>query len=97
MNGYIKALLLILVCLAILIPFASGNPDGLEKVAENLGIEENESEAAGLMPDYTVPTIENPYLSTLVAGIVGVFLVLGAALMLGKTMTKPTSESHSSL
>jgi hypothetical protein len=49
------------------------------------------------MPDYTVPTIENPYLSTLVAGIVGVFLVLGAALMLGKTMTKPTSESHSSL
>jgi hypothetical protein len=89
MNGYIKALILILVCLAILIPLASGNPDGLEKVAESLGIEETESEAAGLMPDYTVPTIENSYLSTLVAGIVGVFLVLGAALVLSKTMTKP--------
>ena len=89
MKGYVKALILILVCLAVLIPFVSSDPDGLEKVAETLGIEETESISAGLMPDYTVPTIENSYLSTLVAGILGVFLVLGAALVLGKTIAKP--------
>jgi hypothetical protein len=88
MKGYFKALILILVCLALLIPFASGYPDGLEKVAKNLGIEETESRVAGLMPDYTVPTIENSYLSTLAAGVLGVFLVIGAALVLGMTMTK---------
>jgi len=89
MKGYVKALILILVCLAILIPFASSDPDGLEKVAETLGIEETESTSAGLMPDYTVPTIENSYISTLSAGVLGVFLVLGAALVLGMIITKP--------
>ena len=89
MKGYVKALILIFVCLAVLIPFASSDPDGLEKVAETLGVEETESPSAGPMPDYTVPTIENSYLSTLVAGILGVFLVLGAALVLRKTIAKP--------
>lgn len=89
MKGYLKALILILICLAILIPFASGNPDGLEKMAENAGIEESKSEAAGLMPNYTVPTIENSYLSTFAAGVLGVFLILGITLVLGMTMKKP--------
>ncbi|MCJ7614775.1 PDGLE domain-containing protein [Candidatus Bathyarchaeota archaeon] len=88
MNGHVKALILILVCLAVLIPFASGDPDGLEMVAENLGVEETESPSVGLMPDYTVPVVENDYGSTLVACVIGVFLVLGAALLLGKTLTK---------
>ena len=88
MKGYFKALILILVCLSVLIPFASSDPDGLEKVAKTLGVEENESSSAGIMPDYTVPAVENEYGSTLIAGIVGVFLVLGAAFVLGKSMTK---------
>ena len=89
MKRYIKALILILACLAVLIPLASSDPDGLEKVAETLGIEEAESTPTGLMPDYTVSAIENSYLSTLVAGVLGVFVVLGATLVLGKTITKP--------
>jgi len=92
MKGYVKALILILVCLAVLIPFASSDPDGLEKVAETLGVEETESPSAGLMPDYTVPVVENDYGSTLTAGVVGVFLVLGAALVLGKSMAKTVKQ-----
>ncbi|MBX5329110.1 MAG: PDGLE domain-containing protein [Candidatus Bathyarchaeota archaeon] len=88
MRGYLKALILTLVCLAILIPFASNAPDGLESVAETLGIEEHEPIWNGLMPDYSIPTIDNPYLSTLLAGTVGVFLVLGATFLLGKAITK---------
>jgi hypothetical protein len=38
-------------------------PDGLEKVAETLGVEEQET-ATGLMPDYTVPVVENDYSSS---------------------------------
>ena len=92
MKGYVKALLLILVCLAVLIPFASSDPDGLEKVAETLEVEETESQPIGPMPDYTVPAVENDYGSTLCAGVVGVFLVLGAALILGKSLTKTAKQ-----
>ena len=88
MNNYVKALVIVIVCMAILIPFASSDPDGLERVAEDLGVEETESQSGGLMPDYTVPTVKNDYGSTLIAGVIGVFLVLGAGLVLGKTLTK---------
>jgi len=88
-KGYLKALILILFCLSILIPFASEAPDGLERVAENLGIEEHEPTWKGLMPDYTLPTIDNPYISTLAAGLFGVFLVFCAAFMLGTAINKP--------
>jgi len=53
LKGYIKALILIAVGLAILIPFASSYPDGLETVAETLKVEEAEPLWNGLMPDYT--------------------------------------------
>jgi hypothetical protein len=92
MKGYFKALILILVCLSVLIPFASSDPDGLEKVAKTLGVEENESSSAGIMPDYTVPVVENESGSTFIAGVVGVFLVLGAAFVLGKSMGKPAKR-----
>jgi hypothetical protein len=92
MKGYVAALILILVCLVVMIPLASSDPDGLEKVASTLGVEETGSQSAGLMPDYTVPAVENSLGSTLIAGIIGVFLVLGAALVLGKSMTKPAKQ-----
>lgn len=88
MNKYAKALILIVVCLAFLIPFASSDPDGLERVAENLGVEKANSSSNGLMPDYTVPIVQSSYSSSLIAGIIGVFLVLGAGFFLGKTLTK---------
>ncbi|MEM3576936.1 MAG: PDGLE domain-containing protein [Candidatus Bathyarchaeia archaeon] len=92
MRGYLKALIIILVCLAVLIPFASEFPDGLETVVENFQIKENEPYWKGLMPDYTLPTIENQYASTLLAGICGFFLVLAAAYTVGLAATKPKGE-----
>lgn len=89
MEGYLKAVILILVCLAVMIPFASDAPDGLETVAENLRIRGHEPTWAGLMPDYALPTIDDPYFSTLLAGVFGVFLVLGVAFLLGMAIAKP--------
>jgi hypothetical protein len=88
MRGLIKALVLMLVGFAVLAPFTSTDPDGLEKVAETLKIEEPETLWTGLMPDYTLPTIGNPYLSTVLAGFFGVFLVLGASFAIGKVVAK---------
>jgi len=91
-KRYLEALILILIALAVLIPFASNLPDGLEKVAESLGIEEYSPTWTGLMPDYALPTIEDPYISTLLAGTLGVLLVLGVAFMLGIAITKPNKQ-----
>jgi len=91
-RGYLKALIIILFCLAILIPFASEAPDGLERVVEALGIEEHEPTWKGLMPDYTLPTIDNPYISTILAGTFGVLLVLGVAFVVGMAITKPNKQ-----
>jgi len=91
-KRYFKTLILILVCLAVLTPFASKVPDGLERVAETLKIEEHEPLWKGLMPDYTLPTVDNPYISTLLAGIFGVFLVLLAAFILGMAITEPNKK-----
>ncbi len=69
-------MILIAIAVAILAGFfASSNPDGLEKVAENLGFERKASATPGTFVDYTVSFITHPSFSTAVAGIVGVILI----------------------
>ena len=87
MKGYVRAVILILIGLAVLIPLASTFPDGLEKVSESLEIEEPKPIWTGLMPDYALPGIENPYMATLLSGFIGVFLVLAASWIMGRTVT----------
>jgi hypothetical protein len=93
MRKHLGILTFTLIGLAILIPFASNAPDGLEKVAEALGIEEHKPIWSGLMPDYSLPTINNSYISTLLAGVFGTILVFGIAYLLGKAITKPNTKA----
>jgi len=74
MRNVTKAIILIIIGLAVLLPFASTFPDGLEKVAESLGLEEPESIWSGPMPDYTFPFATNPYVTKLISGLIGLFL-----------------------
>lgn len=92
MKKYFAMLALILVFLVVFIPFASSNPDGLERVAENLGIEKHAPLWRGLMFDYSMETIGNPYISTLVAGIFGTLMVLLATLLLGTAINQKKLE-----
>jgi hypothetical protein len=67
---------LIAIAIAILAGFlASDHPDGLEKVAGNLGFERKAASAPGAFADYTISIITHPSFSTAVAGIVGVILI----------------------
>ena len=55
--------------------YASSNPDGLEKVAEDIGFietAEDHTYAEGALADYGVKGVENPRLSTGLAGVIGV-------------------------
>ena len=77
---------LVLVSLAVLLPFASSSPDGLEKVTGTFGVQQQTPIWQGLMPDYSVVALGNSYVSTLVAGIFGTLMVLLTTLLLGKVM-----------
>jgi cobalt/nickel transport system permease protein len=65
------------LAVVLLAPMASADPDGLERVAEELGFIELAQDAPyALLPDYTVPGIEDPTVSTIVAGALGVLVVV---------------------
>lgn len=88
MNSYLKAVAIILVGLLVLIPFASSEPDGLEKTVESLGVEETDSNYIGLFADYSVQGVDNSFTSTAIAGVVGFLVVLGLGVVLGKSLSK---------
>ncbi len=71
------------IVLALLSPLASPYPDGLERVAENLGfIERAQEPLYEAIPDYVFPGISNEALATIAAGIVGTLIVYGVAVSL---------------
>jgi hypothetical protein len=60
----------------ILAPLASGDPDGLEWVAGEHGFLATAQDAAySIIPDYAVPGVDDPVLSTILAGLIGIVIV----------------------
>ena len=62
--------------------FASSSPDGLEKVAGDIGFLDDAKEHSnsdGLLADYGVKGIENDRLSTGAAGVIGVLATAGVS------------------
>ncbi len=67
------------IILALLSPFASTHPDGLEWVAQQQGfLGAAQTPAVAIIPGYLFPGIANEAVATVVAGIVGVLIVFGA-------------------
>lgn len=74
--GWIAAGLLIALAITLLSPLASSHHDGLERVAEDEDfLEAAENPPYEILPDYTIPFIENEALTTIAAGIIGVLIV----------------------
>jgi cobalt/nickel transport protein len=62
--------------------YASSHPDGLEKVAEDIGFLEtakDHSNANSALADYGVKGIDNARLSTGAAGVIGVLATAGVS------------------
>ena len=75
-KGWILAGIALTMIVVLLAPFASTNPDGLERVATDLGfLQSGQSAPFKIIPDYTVPILGGTPLSTVVAGIIGVIVV----------------------
>jgi len=96
-KGVYKVLLVALIVAAVLSPFASSSPDGLEKVAEDLGFlhkGEGEPVLTAPVPDYAMPGVKNESVATAAAGIVGTLLTFGAGYGLAKLVKRKKSETN---
>ncbi len=69
--GYVIA-----VAVTLLAPLASGSPDGLERVAEDVGFMELAQDAPyAIIADYVMPGIQNEAIATILGGIIGVTVI----------------------
>ncbi len=88
-GGWVLIGLAIALVVILLSPFASSDPDGLERVAINLGFI-NTSNAAvyNILPDYSIPLLGQTSSSTIAAGVIGVMVVVGLAYAAGRFLQK---------
>jgi cobalt/nickel transport system permease protein len=92
-RGWIVAGILLSLLAVLISPLASGNPDGLERVAEDLGFLESGLEAPyQLLPDYTLPILGEQAVSTILAGAVGALVVLGLLILLGRSLARTSQQ-----
>jgi cobalt/nickel transport system permease protein len=90
-RGWVVAGVIISLAVVLLSPFASAFPDGLERVAEDMGFISTAQDAPyQILPDYTVPFLGETALSTIVAGLIGALVVLGIAIFAGRSLQKKT-------
>jgi hypothetical protein len=93
MNKQFTMVAAIMIFLAVFVPLASSSPDGLERVVENFGVVEQTPIWNGVMSDYAIAAITDPYVSTLLAGIFGTIMVLIAGFVLGKAITPKKTKT----
>jgi ABC-type Fe3+ transport system permease subunit len=73
----------------VLAPLASSDPDGLERVAEDQGfIDRAENLFAGLFGDYAIPGIDDPAVTTILSGLLGVATVVVVMVVLGRLVVR---------
>jgi cobalt/nickel transport system permease protein len=91
-RGWIFAGVIVSLLAVLLSPLASANPDGLNRVAEDMGfLHLGQSAPYQILPGYTIPFLGNTALSTIVAGAVGALVVLGLMIVIGQRLRRKTS------
>ena len=92
-RGWIIGGMLMTLAVLVLAPFASASPDGLERVAEDLGfIGSAQSSSVEILPDYLVPALGDTNMSVIIAGLIGVIIVALLVILLAKAL-RPSRQS----
>lgn len=88
-NGWVIGGIITTLLVVFLSPLASADPDGLERVAEDVGfLDRGQSAPFELLPDYTIPGLPEGSLSTILAGAIGIVVVFGIAWMVARALRK---------
>ncbi len=93
-RGWVVVGGIVALVTVLLSPLASADPDGLERVATDMGfLRLSQSAPYKLLPDYTIPFLGQTALSTIVAGAVGALVVLGLMIVLGNALRRKSKTS----
>jgi cobalt/nickel transport system permease protein len=91
-RGWVFVGVLIALAVVLLSPLASADPDGLERVAIDMGfIERGQAAPYQVIPDYTVPFLGETAVSTIVAGVIGVIVILAIVFIAGRSLQRQKS------
>lgn len=94
--GWVAGGMALALAVVLLSPLASGNPDGLERVAIDLGfINRGAAAPYEILPGYSVPFLGQTGLSTIAAGLTGALVVAAVVVALGRILRRghaPGSE-----
>lgn len=87
-RGWILAGVLISLIVVLLSPLASVNPDGLNRVAMDLGFIGSTQSRGGPLAGYSVPFLADTSMAKIAAGAIGVLVVLGITFIAGRSLQK---------
>jgi type IV secretory pathway VirB2 component (pilin) len=87
----VAAVAIIIVVVVAASYFASGDPDGLERVADDHGfLGTGRDNPFSILADYVFPGLDGP-IATVVAGIIGVAVVFGIVWLFGRLLVRRRS------
>jgi cobalt/nickel transport system permease protein len=88
---WVAGLAIAALVVIVLAPLASTDPDGLARVAEDNGfLDQAQTTLSAVIPNYTVPGLGGS-LSTVIAGLIGIAVVVGLMLLLGRVLARRRS------
>ena len=93
-RGWAVAGLVIALVVILFSPWASSNPDGLERVAGDMGfITLGANAPYQILPDYTIPFLGESAFSTILAGAIGALIVAAIAVAVGRALSHRTATA----
>jgi cobalt/nickel transport system permease protein len=97
-RGWVIAGVLITLVVISLSPLASVHPDGLNRVATDLGFIQAAKTGVGPLAGYTVPFLANSPVAKIIAGVLGLVVVMAVVLVAGRSLQKKSKpDGQSSL
>ena len=88
-RWWVIGIAIVVLVVVVLAPLASSDPDGLERVAEDNGfIGQAQNVVGGLFGDYGIPGIDDPTVSTILSGLLGVGILLGVVYLVGRVLAR---------
>jgi hypothetical protein len=86
---WVVGIAIVALVVVVLAPLASSDPDGLERVAEDTGfIGQAQNVVGGLFGDYGIPGIDDPTVSTILSGLLGVGILLVVVFLVGRVLAR---------
>ncbi len=93
-RGWVVGGMLAALIVVLLSPLASADPDGLERVAGNLGFLDRGLNAPyQIIPDYTIPFLGETALSTIGAGAIGALVVAAFAFGVARLVRRRSTQA----